>query len=110
MGCDYIIHVKNNKVVSLNGKVKKNIESSIEIKLTEDIALQKVLNTVNATSYMWQLPQEERMLKNILDNSEATYFPEGELMFVPINDDITNNLFRLAYRFDIFASLPTLRA
>jgi len=109
LGCEYIIHVKNNKVISLNGRVKKIIDSPIDIKILETIALQKVLNNVNATTYMWQLPQEERMLQNIFDRPEATYYPSGELMIVPEGGNLLSNQYRLAYRFDIFASEPLSR-
>ncbi|MFH0867643.1 MAG: M4 family metallopeptidase, partial [Bacteroidota bacterium] len=108
-GGDYIVHVKNNKIISMNGKIRKYIEPNSQIALTENTALQNALNYINATEYMWENPQEENMLRITTGSTDATYYPKGELTIVPLNGDFSSSEYRLAYKFDIYAKKPFSR-
>ncbi|HNW99706.1 MAG TPA: M4 family metallopeptidase [Bacteroidales bacterium] len=109
IGGDYIAHVKNNKVVSVNGKIKKYVEASTNVSINESVALQKALGYVNAKVYQWEIPQEEKNLQYLLDDSKATYYPKGEMVIVPENGKFSSDKYYLAYRFDIFANQPLSR-
>jgi len=105
----YIAHVKDNKVISLNGKIKKYIEPNTGAALTEAAALQYALNYVNATEYKWQIPAEENYIKYITGNPEATYYPKGLLYIVPAKGNFATDKYRIAYRFDVYANKPVSR-
>jgi Zn-dependent metalloprotease len=109
VGGDYIAHVKDNKVVSVSGKIKKTIETAATITLSESDALQNALNSVNASIYKWQISGEEKMLKYIKSDANATYYPKGELMIIPEKGDFSSNIYHLAYRFDVYAVKPLSR-
>ena len=110
VGGDYVVHVKNNKVISMNGKIRKYIEPNTQIALTENEALQKALAFVNAKSYKWEFPGEENKIKYITGSDSATFFPKGELSIVPLNGDFTSDDYRLAYKFDIYKQLNCMSA
>ncbi len=109
LGADLVLHVKNNRVVSLNGKLFANINPSDGNIITEEIALQKALNFVKATTYKWQIPLEEEFIKKSTGNDQATYYPKAELFMVPLNGNFGSKEFVTAYRFDIYASKPLSR-
>lgn len=105
-GNTIIIHVKNDKVYAINGRLTGEINSAPVPSLSETDALNYALSYINATTYKWQLPEEERLLKQIKSDENATYYPKGELYY--IKDKTRNNLV-LAYRFDIYANEPLSR-
>ncbi|NTW32802.1 MAG: PKD domain-containing protein, partial [Bacteroidetes bacterium] len=109
LGGDYIAHTINNKIISLNGKIKKYIESQTNIGLSENAAILYALDFVKASQYKWQIPEEEKFIKYITGNPDTTFYPKGELTIVPEKGDFSSKSYRLAYRFDIYASEPLSR-
>ncbi len=115
-GSTYIVHTSNNKVYSYNGKIIPSLNISSTPSISEQAALSFVLAKFNATLYKWQIPGEEIMLKKITGNNEATYYPKGELYYVPETflpagrkGDFKSHNYKLAYRFDIYAAKPLKR-
>ena len=73
--------------------------------LSETEALQYALEHIGAEAYKWQIPEEEQWIKEYFN---GTYYPIGELVIV--KDRLkTDSLYRLAYRFDIYAHKPMSR-
>ncbi|HNW70774.1 MAG TPA: M4 family metallopeptidase [Bacteroidales bacterium] len=105
----FIIHAKNDLVVSMNGQLFDNMNVPVSITLSEQEALEKSLSYVNAASYMWQDVSEENLYKYTLNDENATYYPKGELMLIPADKNFRGSNFRLAYRFDIYAQMPLSR-
>jgi bacillolysin len=108
-GCTYIVHTSNNKVYSYNGEIISSLSISSTPGIDENSALTSALNKINATLYKWQIPAEEKMLKQTSGNIDASYYPKGELYYVTENGDISSQNYKLAYRFDIYASKPLKR-
>ncbi|MEI8202251.1 MAG: M4 family metallopeptidase [Bacteroidota bacterium] len=109
MGADLVLHVKKGKVSSLNGKLYANLQTNQGNFISEDIALQKALKFVNASTYKWQIPSEEAFIKKSNSDENASYFPKGELMMVPENGNFSSHKYVTAYRFDIYAAKPVSR-
>ncbi|MCK9611409.1 MAG: M4 family metallopeptidase [Bacteroidales bacterium] len=105
----FIVHAKNELVECMNGQLFSNLDIPTEINLNENQALDKALEYVGAEIYKCQIPGENSVLKYILNNEEASYFPKGELMLVPSDNNFKSNNYRLAYRFDIYAHKPMSR-
>lgn len=108
-GTTYIVHSKNKKIYSINGEIVSLPETATIAGIDEKTALSFALAEVDAGIYKWQIQADEAMLKKISDNPDATYYPKGELYFVPENGDIKTGKFRLAYRFDVYAAKPLKR-
>ncbi len=109
-GTMYIVHTKNNKVVSVNGFVFNQLPGvASSAGLTKETALQDALTFTNAELYKWQNPTSEAQLKEQLDNIDATWFPKGELVYAPVKGNYTATNYRLCYKFDIYADKPLKR-
>ncbi len=106
-----ISHIKEGKVVMLNGDYYQNFSSVSAASMTEQSALQLALKKVNAKKYAWEnknLEAHERMATNTPD---FTFYPKGELVYVhKKNTGYSAENMRLAYKFNIFAEVPLYRS
>ncbi len=100
----YVVHIKSNKVVSMNGQLFDNIWFS-EVLLNEYIAVQKAIQHISAESYMWEDKQEENLLKKQTGNQNATYFPRAELCYF-VDPSNLNKPATKAYKIEVYASYP----
>ena len=84
---------------------KKIDQVNTTAQLSESEALQHAMKHIGAELYKWQIPEEERWIKEYLND---TYYPQGEMVIVK---DILqgSNQYRLAYKFDIYAHKPLSR-
>ena len=103
----FLVHQKGNKVYSINGIIDPAAATATTATITEAQALNYALTKVNAKVYKWELPTEENWIKEIEDNSSATFYPKGTLEIIK---NKVSNQYRLAYKFDIYAHEPMSRA
>lgn len=106
----WIAHTKNDLVVSMNGMIFKEISAPTTITVSEESALENAKAYVGATTYKWELSEEEEHLKWESGDETATYFPSAELVFIPVNYQFGTENYRLAYKFNIYAQEPLYRA
>lgn len=99
------VHTKNGEVVSVNGELSSNIEGKHSFQLNFLNALQTAKNHIKATSYKWEIPQEEFHLSNKSHKKSNTYFPVNKLIL--INDKF--GAYQLCYEIDVFAHQPESR-
>ena len=106
-GMEILIHVdQTGRVYSYNGTVFSEVNWSKAAGLSETTALQTAMNYLDADRYKWEMPEEEEHIKWETNNPEATYFPTGELVFMPRGAKYAKKNFTLAWRFDIYADAP----
>jgi len=105
----YIVHVLDNKIVSMNGQIFGNINVDVNPVLSEQTALNNALSYMNASLYRWQVPMWEEQIKYHKKNNSATWYPTGELMLAPVQGKVKASEYRLAYRFDVYAEKPLKR-
>ncbi len=106
----FIVHTKNNKVVSINGNIKNNISYPKNKAFTKSAALNKALEHVNASVYKWNIPSEEKYLKQLNNDENATYYPNGEEVLLPVSNNIGETSYKLAYKYNIYAQKPLKRS
>jgi Zn-dependent metalloprotease len=100
----YVVHSKNDFVVSMNGLLFDNIKkNSSKISMSEALIL--AINHVGAKEYMWENPQEQDLLRRQTNNQFASYYPTGELVYVANPLDLKSEI-KLSYKFTIYASNP----
>jgi Zn-dependent metalloprotease len=92
----------------MNGLFFDHLSSS-HAYVSESAARNRALAVMPASSYRWQIAAEEKMLREETGKPDATWFPKGELMYVPVNGVMDAENFRLAYRFDIYSVEPLSR-
>jgi len=105
-GAIYIVHTKDDIVQSMNGKFFNNFSSVVSPSVSENSALNLVLGSIAADIYKWEIAEEEEMLKLIKHDQSATYYPQGKLIFAPLDGDFKTGDFRLCYEFNIYAHEP----
>jgi len=106
LGGQYILHEKNGGVWYANGHLVHGLDLDINPVLTKDQALQLALQEVNANEYMWEKPGNEEMLKKILNDERATYYPSVDLKLTSGYDILSSENVKLVWRFDIYAVQP----
>ncbi len=102
-GGDYIIHGKEGRSVSGNGKIitPENIQSGIA--WSESAALASALNQIHAKKYYWQDPAKEFKARTSKKSSHKTYYPQSEWIYVW---DDKNDKLILTYSFHIYTIDP----
>ncbi len=105
----YKAHFIAGKLSSINGAFYTNIDQSASPSIEASVAVQSAINAVNASTYKWDVPMEEALLKYETQNAEASYFPKPALVWVATNGDYNRAVFQLAYKMDIYASQPLSR-
>lgn len=110
VGSMYIFHTEIGRIRSINGFIPKYVPA---VKPTpsviRDQALNIALNHIGATTYKWQLPEEEAFLKAEQRNPNVTFYPEGRLVYAPKSLERNPNEYALAWEFDIYAHEPMSR-
>jgi bacillolysin len=103
----YIMHVKNNQVISQNGKWVKDfpLQLTSAPTLSANDALNKAMHFVGAQTYKWQLPAEEAFIKREQNNPAATFYPTIQLVYYSGEEEVVPASMRLAYKLDIYAFL-----
>lgn len=105
MYAEFIVHQNAEGLVkSANGLIISGIKSTGTASLNESSALGYALNFMNAKKYLWQNEEMQKQLRNQEKNLAATYYPKGELVFVPNNFDgnFTGADYSLAWQFKIY--------
>jgi Zn-dependent metalloprotease/PKD repeat protein len=103
----YKAHFKEGRLTSINGAFYTNINQSASPSIVPELAIQAALNKVNASTYKWDIIQEEALLKAERQDISATYYPSPELIWIATN--YTNPIFQLAYKMDVYANEPLSR-
>ena len=105
----WYVHSKNGKVISANGFLHRSLPNAKSNAITAAQSIQFATNHIDATIYKWQLPNEEAHLKLEQNNTEATYYPQPKLVYVPKGNDYSSDLYRVAYKMNIYAQEPLSR-
>ncbi len=101
---EFIVHQNNRGYVqSANGRLITGLDLSDATSLDESHALKSALQFMNAPKYLWQNPEMEKELKRIEKNENATYYPKGELVYVPGTNDAKydTQIYHLAWKFEV---------
>ena len=101
---EYIVHQQPNGFVkSANGQLIQGLTLGNTPSVNEKTALAAALNFMNAKKYLWQDEAVEKDLK-LQQKDPATYFPKGDLVYAPNNNDATYQPtdYRLSWHFQIY--------
>lgn len=97
----YILHTKAGKIESMNGDFCKLDNVNIVAQITANKAFEIAKNHIGATQYLWE---------NTREAVELEYQkPAGELVLLPVSKTVSEEVLRLAYKFDMYATQPTSR-
>lgn len=100
-GSMFIIHVEDNKVVSVNGNILSDVNIVNTKNISSSYSVKKALAGVGAEQYMWQDKNEESSLKTLKSDRNATYYPDAKLELVK-----TNSGYKYAYKVEVYSKKP----
>jgi len=99
----YYVHAQNGVIVSINGEYKPIEKFNINPSISEEQAFETAKRFIGAQKYAWETNNVPGYIKGV---------PQGELVIVedinPAHRD-TYMTYRLAYKFDIYATEPVSR-
>jgi Zn-dependent metalloprotease/PKD repeat protein len=104
----YNFHLKNNKVLSVNGDLFSNQPNTASPVLPFTTALYIAKGIIGANIYKWEVPNEELFIKEFHQDNSATFMPQKELVYITKDVNFKNEL-RLAYKIDVYAHFPMSR-
>lgn len=99
----YTIHSKGGKVGSISGEYYEIQDVITTPKLSNQDAFARAINHIGAKNYLWEYPGAAKEMDDYKK-------PTGELVILPVFDQkIRGNIYKLAYKFDIYATNPISR-
>ncbi|MDI1235053.1 MAG: M4 family metallopeptidase [bacterium] len=105
-GSMVITHSKNGAMLSLNGAYYPNLNINTSVAITEAVALNMAMSSYANAVFGWQDKEAEQLLKAVKKDKTATYFPKAELVIIGKNYSQQEADFRLAYKFNIYTTMP----
>ena len=102
------LHVIGDHVRKVTGRLVPNLDMAVAPSWTLADAQEEAIAAVDADVYMWDDTMAENELKEILQDPNATYYPEGKLVLTALADSNIEEPgnYRLAWSFDIYAQQP----
>ncbi len=110
---EYIVHQQPDGLITkANGRLISGMRASTNFSVSEKQALTNALQFMHAKKYLWQNLVLEKSLQEQQKNTNATYYPKGELVFAPDNYDaqFEPSNYRLAWFFKIYTDDPDVPA
>ncbi|MFN8239117.1 MAG: M4 family metallopeptidase [Chitinophagales bacterium] len=104
---EYIVHTSaDGRLKSANGQLLSGLNLNSNAMVTEKTALVNALQFVNARMYLWQNDDAESHLKSEKKDIHATYYPVGELVYAPANNNQKPEPsdYKLAWSFEIYTA------
>ena len=105
----WIVHVKNDEIHSMNGKLVDQIPASIQNSISKKAAFSAAKRYIGAKKYKWEIPAEEKHLKFETGNPFATYYPAPEMKYIGKSMDLNSGDLHLTYKFNVYAQEPLSR-
>ena len=100
-GSQLILHIDSEGRMLVGSRLVRGIENSTEFSLTEESALSNALDYFNAEYYYWEKPEMEEYIKEAKNDPNATYYPNGELVFAESTSSQDGSKYTLNWKFEI---------
>ena len=113
-GCQFTEHSRQTgKVVYAHGKICSQIDLKYTTEtIDESTAMKSVIQYYGNSEFAWEIQSFEDQIKLDAGDSNATYYPTGELVFTFINDnapiqyELNANDFKMAWKFEVTSINP----
>ncbi|PJA08434.1 MAG: hypothetical protein COX70_03695 [Flavobacteriales bacterium CG_4_10_14_0_2_um_filter_32_8] len=105
-GAQYLVHEKNQQVISSNGKLVSGIVANNSVVLTTKDAVENAIAHVNAKKYMWENAGAEQLIKKIKNDANATYYPKAKIVYFDNYFTQIGSNYQLAYQVEVYSEKP----
>jgi len=101
-GGELILHSDAaNTLKEINGKFVPGLNLDVSAWISGEQALQTALQDLRPATYRWLNSEQERVLKEVLNDENATWLPKPLLMIAPRNGDFEKGEYRLVWKMTI---------
>ena len=76
----YGVHIRNGLIEKTNGSFQKITNVDVIPTLSEEKALQQALNSFANTTFAWKVPAQEKFIKQVKNDLNASFYPKGTLL------------------------------
>lgn len=104
-----IVHHKNGKIYAVNGRWTNHVPKHTTQAISEEQALKKALQYIDAKVYKWEIEKEEKHLQHFENDKTASYYPKATLEFASPKANLNPEQLTLCYKFNIYAHEPMSR-
>ncbi|MFN0013553.1 MAG: M4 family metallopeptidase [Saprospiraceae bacterium] len=105
-GGELLIHEKEGRVRTLNGKLVRGLQAGVRPALPASRAVEYAQRHVPADRYIWESPQAEALLRRVKNDPTATFYPKPELVLVAPDFAQGAKGFQLAWHLTVHTLLP----
>lgn len=107
-GAEVLVHDFQGKSKTANGLMVQGLNMDSNPNLSPEDAIQLAMMEVDAEVYMWEDEYSEMELKEIKKDTNASYYPEPELLWVAKSNESLNyaSSYLLAYKMDVHSLKP----
>lgn len=107
----YVLTSKDGEAKYMTGQVFPVPAAGAEVPaVTEASALSIALKQIDGKSYQWEDEGANNELRDLTKNPDTSFYPKGQLVWVEnFNNDARSGQLFLAWKFDIFATVPLKR-
>ena len=109
-GAHYLLHEKNGLIETANGDVVAGLKINTMPSISEEAALQILLDEIGANKYAWESENQENLIKNQLKDQNATNFPKGKLVIATTSEKLVAEDLTLGYKFKVKTIDPITHA
>ena len=107
-GGEYVFHESEDKLWG-NGRLVFGIEAEASPAITEEAALEFAVNYFGAEKYYWEEENKEALIKYLKQDENATFYPEGELIFASERHGQDGKEYNLLWKFEIYGFNDKIR-
>lgn len=103
-GASFVLHGQHGLVLSAGGSLVTSLNLSVTSPISESTALGKVLDSLELWEYEWDDTIAEKLLKESVDDNNASNYPQGELIIAQIateDETISAENFRFVWKFGV---------
>ena len=107
-GGEWSEHWKDCYIEIAHGKLIEDLEINENPTISEAQAIDLAMDSINASEYAWQNEDWEQSIKEDLEDPNATYYPEIELLIGHVSGaEFQKESYRLTWKFQIRATNPS---
>ncbi len=107
-GGEWSEHWKDCYIEIAHGKLIEDLEINENPTLSSTKAVNIAMDSIGALEYAWQNEDWEQAIKKDLEDANATYYPEAELLIGHVvGADFIKESYRLTWKFQIRATNPS---
>ncbi|MEZ4825627.1 MAG: M4 family metallopeptidase [Bacteroidia bacterium] len=99
-------HERNGRTERVNGFLPHTRFQPPGVVISSEKAVEQALRFMGAEKYMWEWPGADKVIKEILNDPDASFFPKPELIYADTDFTWDTHDYRLAWKMEVHSAIP----